>query len=394
MYRQGQDFSLHTRPSKSGPVFYVQFRNVDGSWSTAKSTKIVNQHPGSKRNADEKAATAWAQRYLDSGQIVTRERNTFGQFSEDFFDWDGDYCTEKRLRGHRISREQAEKHAQSLKKHLIPYFGKRQLTTIDGENVKQWQRQQFKKGLAGATINRQTVALRVIMKAAYRQKLLRTMPVIEAVAENSEERGIFTPAETVALFSEPWADHRFFVGNLLAAVTGMRASEIVGLQEENVHPDYVEILKRSSPRWGIGPTKTGKPRIVTIPPKVRRELLSLLSENPHPAGPDRFIFYSPNRDRPMNQENLTDALYREMKRIGIDEEERIRRKLVFHSWRHGFNTLLVNARIQQQIIQSVTGHLSDAMTQRYYHASTDGLQAVKQIQEKMLENQERGGEIE
>ena len=55
MARDGEDFSLHTRPSKRGPVFYVQFGLDNGRWTNAKSTKI---------------AVAWAQKYLDTGQVM------------------------------------------------------------------------------------------------------------------------------------------------------------------------------------------------------------------------------------------------------------------------------------------------------------------------------------
>jgi hypothetical protein len=83
---EGGDFSLHTRPSNKGPVFYVQFRKGHGTWGTAKSTHILD---GSGRRAHDdavKEATAWAQSYVDHGQVVTKERATFSGFAIGFFD--------------------------------------------------------------------------------------------------------------------------------------------------------------------------------------------------------------------------------------------------------------------------------------------------------------------
>ncbi len=379
-YVAGDDFSLHTRPSAKGPVFYAQFR-TEGGWTTAKSTRILD----TGKRKDYQAAVAWCQQYLDSGQVVRKERLTFQAFAKGFFDWEGDWAKDKVLRGRRLSREQCYKHALNVKNHLLPYFGEMKISAIEDEDVSRWQRKMKDDGLSGATINRTTVALRLILKAAYRQKLLRRIPVVEAVAENSQERGIFTPQEILSLFERPWPDRRYFAANLLAAVTGMRASEIVALREQHLHPDYIEIVQKWSPKYGLGPTKTGKPRIVTIPARVYRELRELLAENPHPPGSDRFIFYGVDPGRPIDQQTVTDALYRALKQIGIDNAERKRRRLVFHSWRHGFNTMLIQAKVQTQIIQSVTGHLTDAMTQHYYHASTEGLAVVRKIQEAILE---------
>jgi len=110
---EGEDFSLHERPSKRGPVFYCQFRKDDGTWSTAKSTHV---RVGRGRRAHDEAlkvATAWAQSYMLTGEVVSKERGTFETFAEGFFDWNGEWAREKRRRGHRISQEKCDKHAQS-----------------------------------------------------------------------------------------------------------------------------------------------------------------------------------------------------------------------------------------------------------------------------------------
>ena len=91
---EGERFSLHTRSSKRGDVYYAQFRKDDGTWGTAKSTHIRvtkgKDGPRAQRDALVRA-TAWAQAYLDGGQVVTRERATFAAFAAGFFDSEGQW---------------------------------------------------------------------------------------------------------------------------------------------------------------------------------------------------------------------------------------------------------------------------------------------------------------
>jgi len=266
---EGERFSLHTRPSKRGAVYYVQFRKEDGTWGTAKSThiRVPKGKDGPRAQRDVLVrATAWAQSYVDHGQVVTRERDTFASFTGDFFDPDGEWAREKRRRGHRLSADQCERHGRSMKNHLLPYFGRMRIGRVDDEHIRYFQEKLEDKHLSCGTINRVTVALRLVVKAAYRKKLLRRMPVVEAVSEKDrKQRGVYLPGEIRALFKLEWPDRRRYVANKLAAATGMRAGEITGLREGNVHPEYIEVEHTWSPRFGLGPTKTGRPRIAPIP---------------------------------------------------------------------------------------------------------------------------------
>ncbi len=232
------DFPLHTRLSKKGPVFYVQFRKDDGRWSTAKSTHIL-VGAGKRANDDAlKRATAWAQSYLDHGQVVTRERATFEAFAEGFFDPDGEWAREKRRRGHRLSADQCERHSRSTKNHLVPFW---------------------------------------------------------------------------------------------------------------IHDELVQLLAQN-------PLKT---------------------EN-------RFVFYSIKPDKPMDQREFTEALYSALEKIGITEAERKERGLDFHAWRHTFNSLLIDRRIPLQAMQSVTGHLTPEMTQRYYHLGGEAGAGIREVAESLF----------
>ena len=384
---EGERFSLHTRSSKRGLVFYAQFRKDDGTWGTAKSTHVrVSKGKDGPRALQEASirAAAWAQAYVDGGQVVTRERATFSAFAKGFFDVAGEWAREKRRRGHRLSADQCERHARSVDNHLIPYFGRLRVNRIDDEDIRRFQEKLENEGLAGATINRVTVALRLILKAAYRKKMMRRMPVVEAVSEREQKhRGPYLPHEIRALFAMDWPDPRCKIANMLAAGTGLRAGEVVALRESNVHPEYLEVEHTWNPRFGLGPTKTGRTRIVPIPSRIYAELAQLIKENRREDG-DRFVFYGMKPDKPMNQREATEALFAALEEIGIDEKMRKERGLDFHAWRHTFNSLLVDRRVPLQAVQSVTGHLTDEMTQRYYHLGGESGDGIRQISESLF----------
>jgi len=150
-----------------------------------------------------------------------------------------------------------------------------------------------------------------------------------------------------------------------------------------VHPEYIEVEHTWSPRFGLGPTKTGRPRIVPIPSLIAEELAGLVSENPR-KGENRFLFYGVHPDKPMDQREATEALYTALAEIGIDDKVRKARGLDFHAWRHTFNSLLIDRRVPLQAVQSVTGHLTDEMTQRYYHLGGESGAGIRQIAESLF----------
>ncbi|MDI9424744.1 MAG: tyrosine-type recombinase/integrase, partial [Spirochaetota bacterium] len=66
------------------------------------------------------------------------------------------------------------------------------------------------------------------------------------------------------------------------------------------------------------------------------------------------------------------------------ERERVRRNLTFHSWRHLFNSILVNARIPAEKIRTITGHLTPEMTAHYFKLSADGYGDIREVQDGLF----------
>ena len=369
-------FKLYRRPRKNKPpVFYARYLRPDGNYTAGRST-------GKSREKDARVA-AWE--YLQTGAVTTVHRVKLKDFAQGFFDWEGDWAVNKRAGGLRISPDHCRCKNAATKNHIVAHLGDRLLTELDSATVRRFRNDLYRSGLAGATINHILGCLRAILFAAEEANLLRNLPRIERAALNQRERGILATEEVARLFAVEWDDERVRVANMVAVSTGFRLSEIHGLKRRNILDGRIEITGSWSSRercYKAG-TKNGQlSRSVPIPPAVQSALEALMQLSPW-SDPETYVFYTENApDRPFEHIKITRGLVAALTRIGIDESERKRRNLTFHSHRHFFNSMLIEARVPLQKIQRLTGHLSAAMTQRYYH--TDSLDDVAEVQRQLF----------
>lgn len=371
----GKPFTLYRR----NQIYYVRFKLPDGRWSIAKSTGQTAKG----------RAEAWCIDYLRAGNIIQKENILFRNFTDGFFNWDGSWATDKRARGLRISPNHCLQRRDLLKNHLIPFLGDMKLTQINRDTIKSLRNHLYDQGYAGNTINQVLSALRSILEVAEEKSLIQSLPKIQRAAINIKVKGILTIEEVRHLFSIDWWDYRGRVGNILAACTGLRLGELQALTIKDINlVDKFIYVRRSYCKRSRSlneTTKTGRVRSIIIPRTVITDITKLIEINPWPIKDTTFLFFSmKSPDKPMEQIPFLRSLYQAMKDIGIDEESRRRRNITFHSWRHWFNSLLVNAKIPLQKVQSLTGHTTIEMSQHYYHL--DDMEDVQQIQESIFPN--------
>jgi integrase len=99
--------------------------------------------------------------------------------------------------------------------------------------------------------------------------------------------------------------------------------------------------------------------------------------------PGDVIFWGQNRNTPISKHAILRNFKAALARVGITEEERARRVLVFHGYRHLFNTLL-RGTVPDEQLRRVTGHKTLAMSDNYDHAGPDQLRDVAAVQEKLF----------
>ena len=102
----------------------------------------------------------------------------------------------------------------------------------------------------------------------------------------------------------------------------------------------------------------------------------------------QVIFFSSDGATPIKEGLARKAFYKALEKIGISEEERARRGITFHSWRHKFATDCVKANMHPLKIMALTGHKNAEMLFRYtdLNVAIDLETEIKSIQREKMKN--------
>jgi integrase len=65
---------------------------------------------------------------------------------------------------------------------------------------------------------------------------------LPAYSSKSKKRGVLSPKEALELFQLDWKDYRYLLINMVAMTTGLRISEILSLQKEDVGETYIFVF--------------------------------------------------------------------------------------------------------------------------------------------------------
>jgi integrase len=313
---------------------------------------------------------------------------TFGEFSEGW--WDIKTC--KYLRWRQMENPLApttiDYYKTALRLHIKPFFAKIKLTSISPETVQNWIMQLSRKGYNNSSINIKIATLKVMMKEAQRQKLIASNPMekIKKLIAHNREVQILKYNEVQKLFPADWRriwdSYEVYLINKLAACTGMRLSEIIGLQSERVMEDHIHVSSQYSKKYGIRPLKTKDSRNIPITPALHDELAVLFKND----GAD-FIFTRPETNIPISRNRLYRETGSAFDKIGINSEERSKRGIALHHWRHFLNTALLMANVSTLKVQKVTGHKSLSMTMHYTHFDSREFTEVLDVQNSLFASQ-------
>jgi integrase len=300
----------------------------------------------------------------------------------DFYNYDtSPYVREKLAHGQSIGKTHCQDSINRVNSYWKKYFKGRTLASITREELREFSLSLKKKGLAAATINKVMLAGKVAFAWAFQEGYIHTNPSegLKNFVGKVKERGILTDEETTALFEQTWRDERSYVGNLVASTCGLRSGEVLGLKAEDIGLDRLFIRHSYSPLDGLKNPKNGEQRQVPLLPEVREKLLELAEKNPWDDG---FIFYSDKAGQPMDHKLLNDGLYESMIKIGISKEEKEKRNVIFHSWRHRYAAKMADL-VDARSLGLATGHKTMAMLEHYAaHANENHFKAVSEATEK------------
>ena len=379
--RYKEPYTLYPVSKNGGKaIYYYRTYDENGKRTSGKSTGQTSKG----------AARTYVDQLIREGRFSTNKDKTFGEYSDGWWIWEKCiYIKTTLATGGNISRDYADIARGYLRKHIIPTFNKMKLTEIQARHIEEWRMKLLEdRGLSAKTVNNVYAVLRKMLNEAERLDYIQANPTrkIKPLHEKSTEKSFLTIPEIKKLFNEDlWDNNTYFIVNILAAFTGIRLGEAVALHSEQVYENYISIIYSYSRKYGLKETKTKDKRHIPIPSMTSDYLQELKKSIPR-----GFIFSSNGGVTPVYYRSVTDGLYKALAKIGISDEERRRRNITFHSWRHFFNSFLRSRGIADNKIQKLTGHKTQEMTEHYTHFQPEDFKDVLQIQETVL-NKEADG---
>ena len=376
-------FSLYKRTTQKNKVVY--YAKIHSDNPAEPDLKI------STGQSSKASAALWTQKYIDDKaneeKRIEAERfdMTFGDFAKGFWDYDGTYAIGRRARLRTVSNGFLDSRRGTTTKQLLPFWGKYKLREITSRKIDCWVLDMASDNrIAPGSVNQRLQILRVMLDEACKQDLLTDNPAqyVKPIADNYRRKGVLSLEEVKALLNPMiWADYKHYAISLITLATGLRISEVRGLQVSQVHLDYVEIHTAWEEHYGLKEPKCGSIRDLPITSKVYDALHEVIVS----TGATSLVFYGACKETPMSKSCIEKTLYRTLARIGIDEATRKNRNITFHSLRHTTNTLLRSAGIADSKVRMMTGHREESMTERYTHFRLENYQEISAVQQTMVE---------
>lgn len=252
--------------------------------------------------------------------------------------------------------------------HYCLEHEKTELSQIDNLVLRGFLAHMQKSGRARSTIQRRMSAIRSLYTWLMRFDHVTTNPTLKVRTPPREKRlpAFLDPKEVEALLEAP--DTSTPLGLRDAAMlellysTGMRVSELVGLDMDSFEPDMTVKVLGKGKKERLVPV--GRPAIAALHAYVarRHELFSKLH--------DVNALFTSHVGRRVTDRAVRYRIAGYLKTAGIEK------KVTPHTLRHSFATHLLNAGADLRVVQEMLGHVSLSTTQIYTHVTTERLREV------------------
>jgi integrase len=311
---------------------------------------------------------------------------TFGEFAQEFFiPGKCEYLSRRADEGYEFPFETIQHQRGVLVNYLFPRFADVPLEAIKVVEFERWRKGLVKLDgsiMSNATKNHIRYVLKLILDQALRMELIKSNPISLTKQMNKKlykRRDILTPEEIAKLFPVDqeellriWRREDYITLYYLLLSSGLRAGEVRALRWGKIIWDQKGIIVDSAAKRKhniIGLPKNKRIRVVLLNDRCLG-LLAAVKKNSISSDNSAFVFPGIKGDCPISSEAILRNFKQGLRRAGINIDGK--KNLVAHFLRHSFNTTLAKI-IPTQILQQMTGHLSDEMTEHYSHLTPNDL---------------------
>jgi len=346
--------------------------------ATGKPLRVQRTVRGSKKDAQKALTKLLAD--IDRGVVVVDPTNlTVEQFMHQWID---------HMR-HRIRPTTFDRYEGVTRNHIIPSLGKTKLAKLKPMQIQAFEARLLEsgriKGPGGLSAQTVLHIHRVFSEAlgqAVRWQLLAVNPALAVQPPRAKRPELTIPdAETVERIVETAKGTSIYVAVLLAAATGMRRGEILGLRwsEVDLQQGVVRVVttyQRSRRGLEFADPKTQRARrTIALPPfavEVLRRHQRHQTARKLAAGRawhDSNLVTELGDGRPLDPSEFTRKFADLAKRAGAPGVR-------LHDMRHAFATMLLNSGVHPKIASEALGHSTVGITLDTYSHVLPNMQGV------------------
>lgn len=364
-------FSVFKRVNSKGKKIYSA-RFFDESH---KIIKTVALRVTNKSEAVLKAASL-----LNDGVFKNELNPDMLEYVKCFWTRDSEYVIGRSLRSDPLSESYIKISASNLK-HYHEYLRGKKFSDIKPAQLEKYVQALIKSGVGLRTVNMGLASLKTVMKYYCRMnRVPNPIDLVDNLKNRPKERGVLSLDELHEIFGLHDESPRVRCAIALGALCGMRLGEVRGLLVEDIdfenhviHVQHNYVTKIE----GLKKPKYNSTRFVPMTALVE----SLIKECLEKRTGEYVLYHSGKPENPIEIHPLVNGFYRCMKQIGITEDIRKKRNLVFHGLRHFYVSMSRASGLPDFVIQKLAGHKTAAMMERYSHASIiDFASARKRIE--------------
>lgn len=326
-----------------------------------------------KQREAEKAMNAMLHE-LNTGAYVAPSQDSFGEYITAWLE-------DKRS---KIRPNTFRSYEGPVRLYIVPALGKYKLTDLRPHHLRQFYRdlQNRDRPLSSRTIQLCHTLIREALKQAVKDELV-PRNIAEAVNPPRLEQqhgNTWTPEQVVRfLEANKDEDRQYYVGFVLAIMTGMRKSEILALRWSDIDFEESVLHVNRMLTWVKGepifqePKSRRSRRAIALGPETVRELerhreFQVRDRNLYgPEYQDHDLVVARPDGRPMYPRTFDDAWYRALKRANVP-------KIRFHDLRHTHASLLLKQEVHPQIVRERLGHSTITITLDIYSHLLPGMQ--------------------
>ncbi|BCT76083.1 site-specific integrase [Sinomonas cyclohexanicum] len=384
--RQAGEGTISPYETKAGTLYLAKWQEpqVDGTVKARLKRGFATRKAAAVHLTDVRAS-------LRDGSYVAPHKTTVAAHMGAWLD------------GLRKQPSTVESYRRNVRLHVLPYIGELRLEQLTGTRLTALYRQLEASGRVGGTGEDKGLSARTVryihtivhaaLDAAVRDRLLAVNPADAATPPSAKEAAppemhYWSAVELRAFLAdrEERGDDLLMAWKLLAA-TGMRRGELLGLRWGDVDFTTGRVSVRRSAsliktegngdRIDVGPTKTGKARVVDLDAQTLSDLrvyrkergalfLSLVRDEAYVVSDVDGNVRHPYRF----SRRFTDAVAQTRRTLGEDKLKAIR----LHDLRHTHATILLAAGVPVKVVSERLGHASPTITLGVYAHVMPGMQ--------------------